>query len=554
LPEFNTMHQHHERGIALILALFLMTALSVLGASLMFLSQTETYASLNYRVMSQARYAAEAGVQKASNFLLDPTQYPIPTPVGGTDPMTAYDTTKSPVLWGNAPVVLSASAAVASNYPVTSVKTNFSNAAQGTLTAGNAILTYKAYATLISMQKFDSYGGGQQVVQTWEITADGGMSGSSKATVEVLAQIETPKVPANSYAAFATANTCDALYFHGNTTINSYDSSDPQFAASVAAGLAHSTQATGGNVGTNGNLHILGSVDVEGNLYTPRTGVGTCAAGAVTGLTEGGSAQVDGSMVQLPKAVSYPTPVFSTVPPTTAVTINSTSFSTPANKVAACTALGLTFGDTTTVPAGNCTTDNLGPSGTPRLIVDGHGADVTMPSVTVANGVTLVFQGNSPPANVNINSLGGNGDIQVNANTTGPLNQSVVLKVAGKNPVGVTSPTLPDPTDMMVPIDLNNLGWKQNAPAQSLDSSAFQIAYGGTGTISMKGNNQSAVTVYAPNATFGLVGTPDLFGSVLAKTVDNGGDANIHYDRRLAHDFWVAGLPMVSTFSWKRSQ
>ena len=52
-----------------------MTALSVLGASLMFLSQTETYASLNYRVMSQARYAAEAGVQKAANFLLDPTQY-----------------------------------------------------------------------------------------------------------------------------------------------------------------------------------------------------------------------------------------------------------------------------------------------------------------------------------------------------------------------------------------------------------------------------------------------------------------------------------------------
>ena len=70
------MHTHNERGIALVLALFLMSALSVLGASLMFLSQTETYASMNYRMMSQARYAAEAGVQKASNFLLDPAQYP----------------------------------------------------------------------------------------------------------------------------------------------------------------------------------------------------------------------------------------------------------------------------------------------------------------------------------------------------------------------------------------------------------------------------------------------------------------------------------------------
>ncbi len=84
-----------------------MTALSVLGASLMFLSQTETYASLNYRVMSQARYAAEAGVQKAANFLLDPAQYAIPTAGGGTDPVTAYDRTKSPVLYNGNPVVLS---------------------------------------------------------------------------------------------------------------------------------------------------------------------------------------------------------------------------------------------------------------------------------------------------------------------------------------------------------------------------------------------------------------------------------------------------------------
>ena len=59
-----------------------MSALSVLAASLMFLSQTETYASMNYRMMSQARYAGEAGVQKAANFLLDPTQYTVPGSVG----------------------------------------------------------------------------------------------------------------------------------------------------------------------------------------------------------------------------------------------------------------------------------------------------------------------------------------------------------------------------------------------------------------------------------------------------------------------------------------
>ena len=46
----------------------------------MFLSQTETYASMNYRMMSQARYAAEAGIQKAANYLLN--TYAVPGGAG----------------------------------------------------------------------------------------------------------------------------------------------------------------------------------------------------------------------------------------------------------------------------------------------------------------------------------------------------------------------------------------------------------------------------------------------------------------------------------------
>src|SRR6476659_9532433 len=90
------MDTHHERGIALVLALILMSAMSVLAASLMFLAQTETYASMNYRMMSQARYAGEAGVQKASDFLLDTAQYQMPGSVA--DPLSNYDRTKSPVV------------------------------------------------------------------------------------------------------------------------------------------------------------------------------------------------------------------------------------------------------------------------------------------------------------------------------------------------------------------------------------------------------------------------------------------------------------------------
>jgi type II secretory pathway component PulK len=52
------MSRNNERGIAMLLALFMVLALSVLGSSLMFVSRTETISSHNYRLMTQARYAA----------------------------------------------------------------------------------------------------------------------------------------------------------------------------------------------------------------------------------------------------------------------------------------------------------------------------------------------------------------------------------------------------------------------------------------------------------------------------------------------------------------
>jgi hypothetical protein len=109
--------------------------------------------------------------------------------------------------------------------------------------------------------------------------------------VEILALIETPKVPASSYGAFGTDTLCGALTFGGNVTVNSYDSS--RLTGTTAPSVANGLTSSGGDVGTNGNLTINGSVDVGGQLYTPRTGIGACtngANGAIDGLTEGGSA------------------------------------------------------------------------------------------------------------------------------------------------------------------------------------------------------------------------------------------------------------------------
>ena len=117
-------HSRNDEGIALVLALLFMLAFSSLGAAVMVLSRTETFSSLNYRMMSQARYGAESGVHKAAHYLLN--TYALPGSLA--DPTSNYDTTVSPVTYLGQPVVLSAMSDVAANYPVTSVQAAFAAA------------------------------------------------------------------------------------------------------------------------------------------------------------------------------------------------------------------------------------------------------------------------------------------------------------------------------------------------------------------------------------------------------------------------------------------
>ena len=311
------MKMANEKGIALVLSLFLLSAMSVIAASLMFLSQTETYSSMNYRLMSQARYGAESGIQKTANHLLYSYAAPI---TGGADPIANYNINVSPVTCTNGcpgvgqPVVLSANAAKAWNYPSAAVQAAFLAAVQGSLPAGNTTVAYAPYATLLSMQQIDVYGGGVQTIQTWQITSTGTITAGKTAQVEVSATLETPKFPAQMYAAFGTAGGCGTLNFHGNNTqTDSYDS---------GAGLVGGNPAlsnSGGNVGTNGNLTEGGGADIYGTLSSPRVGVGACSAGNVNALSSSGGATVNGhnppqpgDIVQLPQAVVLPPP---TVPP-----------------------------------------------------------------------------------------------------------------------------------------------------------------------------------------------------------------------------------------------
>ena len=510
------MTRNNERGVALVITLFLMASLSALAVSLMFLSQTETSASRNYKTMSQARYAGEAGVHRAMNYLMS-TAYANTMTTAWAAGLNS-GATSSPVRYSGNPVVLS-STATDSNYPDNAIKTAFAAAAQGDLAAGTGTIHYAAVAKLLSMvQVTNVYGAtGPRYIQTWQITATGSVpvAGAPAATVEVSATLERDVADANTFAVFATGLGCGAIDLQGNVQTASYDSS-----GATGTGVADS----GGNVGTNGNMTIGGHVDVHGSLSSPRTGIGTCTEGAnMTALTQSGAATVDGNnLVQLPQAMNYDTPdPPSPMPPQG--TMNAAAAGICTQIASAQSAL--------TMPPATCGVSGTGSNTT--VTIDPMGRTIKLGDITG----NFVLKGGT----YNVNSVGsGNLSVLPSGAIVNPVS-NVVLNIAGKCTT-CTGGNLATVFDLAGNAVVN----------ASMDPARLQIVYGGSGAIEMTGGSQGAFMIYAPNAAVTTHGNSDIWGSVLARQVTSAGTPRFIYDRNLQSKFFTMGNWVMSSFSWKK--
>jgi len=510
------MARKNEKGVALILTMILILVLSVMAVSMLFISQSETWSGMNYRMMTQARYGAEAGVHKAANFLQS-ANYTAPTAAQIT---ANFTTTASPIVYSNAPATLSANSSLGSNnYPISSDTAGFA-ALAGTLTAGNTTVSYQPYAKLLAIQSFTGYPAATSaVVEKWEITSDGTISGVRNAQVRVSAIMERQKMPTFAYAAFATAATCGALSFGGGGTTDSYDSASLTTVGGVATPPS-SFNTYGGNVGTNGNLDESGNkTTIGGTLSTPRSGTGTCTSGNITALSQNGTTQAL-SITELPQSVTYVTPPAPTpAPPTTAMSVGNKPDCTG---IPSCTTTGSSNSDSTIITAGPSSTSatSLG-----SLTVQGdlHFA----PPVGTAVG---------SPVYINLNSITTNGNPSITIDpipgTTPPQYAQIVLNVAPGGSIDLTGSTLSNPT--LVPAD-------------------FQVLYGGTNQVKINGGTQTAMLLYAPNASFKLNGGGNLYGSVIAGQVTDLGGGAIHYDRELQTEFYQLGSFMLSSFNWQKN-
>lgn len=410
-----------EKGSALIFALILILVLSVMGASMTYLSQAETWSSMNYRMMSQSRYGAESGMSVAADFIVN--QY-TPPAATGTDPLGNYNTSVSPVTYNGHPVVLSSDSSQA-NYPAGTVETAFKNALTnpGYVTAGNVRVNYSVTATLLSMGTVNSYGN-PVAVQMWKLVADGTMNGVRNSQEQVTAIMEREVTPSTVYAAFATASGCGALSFSGGGQTNSYNSSTLTVDGSGATVVPTTFNTYGGNVGSNGNLAQNGSTTtIYGTMSTPDTGVGNCSGGNVTAWTDNGNATVTGGLVKLPQIVTFPTPV---IPPpgTTNVSVSSAQTLAPGSYGD----ISLSSHGVLTLTPGVYNINSIGESGANTSIVMAQD-----PITHLYGQVTLNVTGNNQSTPVD---LTGNGlqnptldpaDFQINYAGTG------TIKIAGNS-------------------------------------------------------------------------------------------------------------------------
>ena len=494
----------------MIIALFMMLVLSVVGATLMTLAQTETDSSYNYRLMSQSRYGGESAIHSATNYLI--YDYNPPTKADVDPAAGIYDLTKSPVQYNGNPVVLSTVVAN-SNYPDDGVKAAFAAAAQGALNMKDASVNYATVATLKSMRSItDWYSKTDTTIQTWEISGDGTITGGAKtALVEVSSVLERQPVPIYGYAAFATAPGCAALSLKGGATTDSYDSS-----WALGPNGKPVTENDWGNVGTNGNLTEVGNdTTVHGSLSTPRQGSGACSANNVTAETLSGGATVDEGLNRLPQTVKFPTPeVINPAPPQddqkfqfnkTCAQIGSMPFCTDS-----VTGDGHTITPTVTSPLPGQTEVYLG-------------------NVTLNAGEVLHLHAGI----YDVNSFTMNGGSQVVIDD-GP----VVLNVAGLDSSG---------NALTNPITVTGNGVVNT----SFVSSDFQIVYGGTGEVKLAGGDLTAALVYAPNASATINGGADLYGAIIVHELKESGGASIHYDRHLKTMMFTPGDYTMSAFTWK---
>jgi hypothetical protein len=336
----------------LILVMLAILVLTTLAAAMVFSARSETLASYNYRIGSQAEFVAQAGIQRALNFLSSSSYATLPPGQVSTglyyraskyaaNPVDMYFTDESVVnclagCTGGAGAVTLGTSTSASRYPPqavtggTDVIANWVSAMNnqtiadgrggtGTFTVTAEMLEYHTVNNAFFGVPASGCGDAmanlgvcRQTYEVWRITSRGRWNsniggGGATPAVEMVATIGPLYVP---YFGSALYGLCNAT-LSGSTCTDSYNSSVGSYGGTdTTACVTASTSTTnasfsGAGVGSNGGVTINGAaVTIGGNVtYANQSTDPSCNTGF-----QGTDSGIGGSVLPGPAIPEPPLP------------------------------------------------------------------------------------------------------------------------------------------------------------------------------------------------------------------------------------------------------
>jgi Tfp pilus assembly protein PilX len=288
----------NDHGLALVIVLMVLLLLTVLVGAIILLARTESMASYNYRLNTQADFLAKAGIQEASNWLRSTRYQAVSQDEAGG--FYNVSSTGSPYdLWTNdtSPVqclsaancpspnkqvqLIGIAGTGTSNYPLSNVATNFASDMSNFRISGDETNsgTVSINAVLIGYMTVNittSSGISAMPVETWRVTSRAnwtGTSGSGKtiATVEEVAVVQPIYIPSwgNSlygYCSVSMQGSSGVCTDSFNSDLGAYGGGNPTVASGGCDSNSLNVIKAGAGVGANGSVTVGSNVTVSGNV------------------------------------------------------------------------------------------------------------------------------------------------------------------------------------------------------------------------------------------------------------------------------------------------
>jgi len=490
--------QGSERGMALVFTLLGLLLLSMLAASLMFVTSAGSFASMSFKSQMQASFAANTGVQAALNWF---RTYYVPnwldSSTGIASTGSNYLLTVQPPTYGGNAVTLGGSA----NFPSSDVASSFvafSTSPNNQITMGNTTGSYTMTASLMAHDRYKKMDNTDVISERWMVNVTGTVAGPlGNSTVRETAVIERVYLPLFNDA---IRGKCDVL-LTGSIKTDSYFSAAGDY---NVAGNKYTGPDAQASVGSNALIQASGGAfTINGNAYW----------GSSSGSCPGGE-QISQDQNVLGQIIEAPGVPFPPIVPSFADTTNSDTSDCSGDP-------SYLIYNTTNIASYNPDSTAAPPAGHYRKCDTNKDVRLCVPADTTKSAYFF------------LNHL--------------KLGASAALVLRQETSPGVcnaSSPLCTSSTCAKARVYINmEMDLRGTSEADGVyDPRWMSFFYSGAGDAYYRGTSKAFGTVYAPFATVHVSGTTDFYGSITALNVEAKGNGTVHYDLSLQNT-WGSASP-----------